>query len=79
MVEDGQALPEAVGMARQLASGSLNSFGWSKQLLTDSFNNSFESQIEKERFGLCSCADNPDGKEGLNAFKEKRKPVFKTQ
>jgi len=79
VVEDGQSLDEAVNMAHELARGSLNSFGWAKQLLTDSFNNAFESQIEQERSGICSCADNPDGKEGLKAFKEKRKPVFMIQ
>jgi 2-(1,2-epoxy-1,2-dihydrophenyl)acetyl-CoA isomerase len=76
VVEDGRSVEEAVEMARQLASGSLNSFGWSKQLLTDSFNMAFETQIERERAGLCNCAAHPDGKEGLQAFVEKRKPVF---
>jgi len=76
VVEDGRSVEEAVEMAHELASGSLNSFGWSKQLLTDSFNMAFEAQIERERAGLCSCAAHPDGKEGLQAFVEKRKPVF---
>jgi 2-(1,2-epoxy-1,2-dihydrophenyl)acetyl-CoA isomerase len=33
--------------------------------------------MELEREGLSDCADHPDGKEGLHAFIEKRKPVFK--
>jgi 2-(1,2-epoxy-1,2-dihydrophenyl)acetyl-CoA isomerase len=76
VVEDGCSLGEAVNMAHELAEGSLHSFGYSKQLLTDSFNTAFEAQIERERAGLCSCAAHPDGKEGLQAFVEKRKPVF---
>jgi 2-(1,2-epoxy-1,2-dihydrophenyl)acetyl-CoA isomerase len=76
VVEDGRSVEEAVKMAHELASGSLNSFGWSKQLLTDSFNTAFEAQIERERAGLRSCAAHPDGKEGLQAFVEKRRPVF---
>ena len=76
VVEDGRSVKEAVEMAHELASGSLNSFGWSKQLLTDSFDTAFEAQIERERAGLSSCAAHPDGKEGLQAFVEKRKPVF---
>jgi 2-(1,2-epoxy-1,2-dihydrophenyl)acetyl-CoA isomerase len=76
VAEDGHALEEAMKMARELAKGSLNSFGWSKQLLTDSFHTSFEAHLEKERTGLSNCADHPDGKEGLRAFAEKRKPVF---
>jgi 2-(1,2-epoxy-1,2-dihydrophenyl)acetyl-CoA isomerase len=76
VVEDGRSVKEAVEMARELAGRSLNSFGWSKQLLTDSFNTAFEAQIERERAGLCSCAAHPDGKEGVEAFMGKRKPVF---
>ena len=76
VVDDGCALEEAVNMAHELSNNSVNSFGWSKQLLTDSFNSAFESHIERERLGLRSCAEHPDGKEGLQAFVDKRKPVF---
>ena len=78
VVDDGHALEEAVNMAHELSHSSLNSFGWSKQLLTDSFNTAFEGHIERERLGLCSCAEHPDGKEGILAFVDKRKPVFKS-
>jgi len=76
VVDDGRALEEAWIMARELAKGSLHSFGWCKELLTDSFNASFEAHIERERMGLSTCAAHPDGQEGLKAFGEKRKPVF---
>jgi 2-(1,2-epoxy-1,2-dihydrophenyl)acetyl-CoA isomerase len=76
VAEDGHALEEAVNMARELAERSLNSFGWTKQLLTDSFNTSFETHIEREREGICSCAIHRDGQEGMRAFIEKRKPIF---
>jgi 2-(1,2-epoxy-1,2-dihydrophenyl)acetyl-CoA isomerase len=78
VVDDGHTLEEAVNMAHELSNNSLNSFGWSKQLLTDSFNTAFEAHIERERLGLCSCAEHPDGKEGIQAFVDKRKPVFKS-
>jgi len=76
VVEDGQAREEAGKMAGQLARRSLNSFAWSKKLLTDSFNTSFETQMESERAALEACADHPDGREGLSAFAQKRKPQF---
>ena len=76
VVDDGQAVDEALSMLQQLSQRSIQSFGWTKKLLTDSFSTSFESQIEMERVGLCDCAGHPDGQEGLNAFVEKRKPVF---
>ena len=76
VVKDGAAMEEALKMAHELSKNSLNSFGWSKQILTDSFNSSFEAHIERERLGLSQCTIHPDGKEGLSAFVEKRKPTF---
>jgi 2-(1,2-epoxy-1,2-dihydrophenyl)acetyl-CoA isomerase len=76
IVPEGTALEEATNMARELARGSLHSFGLSKKLLTDSFNTSFETHLERERRGLSGCAAHPEGMEGLTAFAEKRKPVF---
>ena len=76
VVDDGRSLEEAVNMARKLSKGSLNSFGWSKHLLTDSCNTAFEAHIERERLGLCSCAEHPDGKEGIQAFVDRRRPIF---
>ena len=79
VVEDGQALNEAADMARRLAQISLNSFDRCKKLITDSFNTSFETQLEKEREALEACADHRDGLEGLAAFSEKRKPNFSAE
>jgi 2-(1,2-epoxy-1,2-dihydrophenyl)acetyl-CoA isomerase len=66
VVEDGRALEEAWSMARDLTKGSLHSFGWCKELLTDSFNTTIETQIERERMGISRCGAHPDGQEGLN-------------
>jgi 2-(1,2-epoxy-1,2-dihydrophenyl)acetyl-CoA isomerase len=76
IVPDAQVLPEAMAMAHELAGRSLNSFGWAKRLLTDSFNSALEAHLERERRGLATCAAHPDGQEGLKAFVEKRKPIF---
>ena len=76
VAEDGQSLLEATKAAQQLSQKSLNSFAWCKKLITDSFNTSFETQIENERSALEACADHADGLEGLRAFSEKRKPNF---
>lgn len=76
VIAQERVLEEATHMTRELINGSLHSFGWSKRLLTDSFNSSFETHIERERRGLRCCADHPEGREGLRAFAEKRKPIF---
>jgi 2-(1,2-epoxy-1,2-dihydrophenyl)acetyl-CoA isomerase len=76
IVDDDQVLEEARTMALELSGKSLHSFGWSKQLLTDSMDTPLETQLEKERSGLSICSAHPDGQEGIRAFLEKRKPVF---
>ncbi len=76
IVEDGAEPEEAGKMMRTLAKKSMHSFGWSKRLLTDSFDHSLETHLELEREGLSDCANHADGQEGLRAFLEKRKPQF---
>lgn len=76
VVPDGKALEEALRFALELKKVSPHSFGRCKELMTNSFDTPFEAQMELERSALFCCADHPDGKEGLKAFVEKRKPVF---
>ena len=63
-------------MLQGLAKTSLHSFAWSKKLMTESFTNTLETQLELERQGISDCAAHPDGQEGIQAFVEKRKPTF---
>ena len=76
VVPDDKVVEETISMLDGLAKSSLHSFAWSKRLLTDSFNNTLETQLELERQGISDCAGHPNGQEGIKAFVEKRKPVF---
>ncbi len=76
VVEDGRAVEASWDMARDLMGGSIHSFGWCKELVNDSLNTAFETQLERERFGLRQCSAHRDGIEGVTAFAEKRKPTF---
>ena len=76
VVPADKVIEEAMSMLHGLARSSLHSFAWTKRLLTDSFNNTLETQLELERQGISDCAHHPDGQEGIKAFLEKRKPVF---
>jgi 2-(1,2-epoxy-1,2-dihydrophenyl)acetyl-CoA isomerase len=76
VVPDDQVLSEARAMLTTIKRGSLHSFGWSKKLLIDSFNNTLETQLELERQGISDCAAHPNGQAGIRAFVEKRKPSF---
>lgn len=76
VVPDGQAMEQAVTMARELSDKSLLSFAAAKQLFNDSFSNSLETHLEQERAALRAAAGHPSGREGVTAFIEKRKPIF---
>ncbi len=76
VVEDGDASKEAIALAQQLVDRSVHSFALCKRLLGDSFDSSFETQLERERQALLAAAEHPDGQEGLRAFSEKRRPTF---
>ena len=76
VVPDDKVVEEARSMLERLTKSALHSFAWSKRLLTDSFNNTLETQLELERQGISDCGHHPDGQEGIKAFVEKRKPVF---
>jgi 2-(1,2-epoxy-1,2-dihydrophenyl)acetyl-CoA isomerase len=76
VVPDEQVVPEALAMLEQLGKSALHSFAWSKKLMADSFNNTLETQLELERRGISDCATHANGREGIKAFMEKRKPSF---
>lgn len=62
--------------ARRLAAGPTRAFGRAKRLLIDSFDTSFETQMEREGAGIAASSVEPDAQEGLDAFISKRAPVF---
>lgn len=76
VVPDDEVLSASMDMLTRLTKASLHSFAWSKKLMTDSFNNTLETQLEFERQGISDCGAHPDGQEGIKAFVEKRKPSF---
>lgn len=76
VVDDGEVVAEAERMVRKVAEKSLHTFGWSKQLLTNSSETPLEAQLECERHGLLACVSHPDGVEGMTAFLEKRPAVY---
>jgi 2-(1,2-epoxy-1,2-dihydrophenyl)acetyl-CoA isomerase len=69
-------MESAQKLASNLSQGSLNSHAIVKKLLLNTFTNSMETQMELEARYIAECASSKDGKEGLLAFKEKRRPNF---
>lgn len=64
-------------IARKLANGPTLAYGEIRRLLLSAQEQPLESQLELEAQGLSRMAGTKDAHEGLSAFSEKRKPVFK--
>lgn len=79
VVADGEALAKAQALAKQLAAGPTAAFGAVKTLLNGTFEQTLESQMELEARSIASLAGAPDGdgREGIAAFVQKRRPQFK--
>jgi 2-(1,2-epoxy-1,2-dihydrophenyl)acetyl-CoA isomerase len=75
--EDARLQEEALALATTLSNMPTRGIGLTKQLLNESMFNSWEQQLEAEGKGQVIAASTSDYKEGVNAFLEKRKPVFK--
>jgi len=71
-----ELLPTAEKLVDQLASGATASFAVVKRLLLNSANDSLESQMEHETRGIADSARTDDGREGIAAFLDKRRPKF---
>ena len=66
----------AQALADQMASAAKGSSGAVKKLLLASFGSGLEEQMELEGRLIAECADSADGREGIDAFLNKRKPTF---
>lgn len=74
---DGSFAEESKAMAKNLATMPTKGIGLTKRLLNQSYNNSLEQQLEQEKKVQVEAGSSYDFKEGVAAFLEKRKPVFK--
>jgi 2-(1,2-epoxy-1,2-dihydrophenyl)acetyl-CoA isomerase len=77
VLEDDKLLAEASGLARTLASGPTRGYGLLKKAMYASAGNSLDAQLDLERDLQREAGSTEDYREGVSAFKEKRKPQFK--
>jgi 2-(1,2-epoxy-1,2-dihydrophenyl)acetyl-CoA isomerase len=68
---------ETTKLALKLAHGPGKAIGKQKKLVERSFTSTLEEILEQERLTQALMVETEDHKEGVTAFKEKRKPVFK--
>jgi 2-(1,2-epoxy-1,2-dihydrophenyl)acetyl-CoA isomerase len=64
-------------IASRLAQGPTLAYAEAKRLLNRSLQSSIETQMEEELQAFARCAATSDLAEGVTAFVEKRKPLFK--
>ena len=68
---------ETEAIARRLALGATRAFGEIKRLVNESPDQTLAAQLEAEVEAFARCAGTRDFAEGVTAFVEKRKPLFK--
>ncbi len=74
---DDQLMEEAGKIASVLSGMPTRGLAFTKQVLNLSVNNTFEDQLQDEDVFQQRAAQTTDFKEGVNAFLEKRTPLFK--
>ncbi|MEH6627994.1 MAG: enoyl-CoA hydratase-related protein [Motiliproteus sp.] len=76
VASDSQLLEEASSLAQQLASNAPLSMALTKQLLNKGHNQSLDTCLQLELDGIATCMASKDWQEGIDAFAEKRAPLF---
>lgn len=76
LVEDDQVQDEALRVARTLAAGPTSSYAGIKALFKKGRTNTLSEQLDAETASISAAADSPTGREGVDAFVEKRRPDF---
>jgi enoyl-CoA hydratase len=70
-------LQEAIHLAKQVAENSPIATQLAKESVLHAFNTTLDEGLHLERKNFYLCFAGEDQKEGMHAFIEKRKPVFK--
>jgi len=77
IASDGEALNAALAIAKELAAGPTLAYGAVKHLLHESLSSSLETQMELEARTIADMTRTADGREGIQAFLDKRAPAFR--
>jgi 2-(1,2-epoxy-1,2-dihydrophenyl)acetyl-CoA isomerase len=76
VIADHELDAAAEALASRLAAGPTRAFGSIKRLLQSSATSQLSDQLDAEAREIAQNAASADGREGVNAFLEKRKPRF---
>lgn len=76
LTEPGEALRKAREIGEKLSAGPVRALGGIKNLCWESQSNTLEQQLELEARTMAEALGSEEGREGIDAFLEKRKPDF---
>ncbi|MEM8659499.1 MAG: 2-(1,2-epoxy-1,2-dihydrophenyl)acetyl-CoA isomerase PaaG [Pseudomonadota bacterium] len=76
-VDDDDLMPTALELAQQMATQPTRGFAFTKQAFAASAANTLETQLELERDLMRAAGKTHDYQEGVQAFLEKREPVYR--
>ncbi len=77
VVPDGEQEQQARALAEELAQGPTMAFGFGKKLFKQTITPTLETFLDAEAWAQGNALLTDDHREGVRAFLEKRKPVFK--
>ena len=77
LVEDEDLEQEALKLAHQLAAGPVRAMVRTRALVRRAATRGFEEQLDDEARLIAESAADPEGREGVRAFVEKRPPNFR--
>lgn len=77
VVEDAALEREGAELAARLASGAVASMGAARKLLHESFASGFASQMDRELSAIAHAGESAEGREGVEAFLERRSADFR--
>jgi enoyl-CoA hydratase/carnithine racemase len=75
--DGGQALNDALTLAKELAEGPPHALAKIKDLVADAEHASLDAQLDREADAIAEALGGAEAAEGIAAFFEKRKPAFR--
>ena len=77
VVPDAEVFPTAEKIARRLAEGPTRALGGIKRLIADGEHRGLAEHLDAEAASIAASAGHPEGREGVTAFNERRRPLFR--